>query len=164
MTQQQTEAGKQTAPRSGQQPRDYDYTKPYTYPRSGRDLLGGVAYLGRAIDKVRADINGTVGEYVPACPQSRRVYDLYGVSTEQFREAVENNPTDEGVLRWLQEHGPKQPSQADIAAFNERELSAGPSEKQMGWFRESLQNMGQGHRTDIKTFVDMQDLEEGRLG
>ena len=141
----------------------YDFTQPHTYPRSGRALVGGVAYLGRAIDKVRADLNGTVGEYVAACPQSRLVYDFYGVSPEQFREAVRQNGTDERVLRWLQEHGPKQPGEAEIEPFNRQLLTAGPSAEQMGWFKKSLEEMGQGHRTDIKTFVDMQDLEEERL-
>ena len=30
----------------------YDFTRPGTYPRSGRDLLGGVVYLARAIDNI----------------------------------------------------------------------------------------------------------------
>jgi hypothetical protein len=140
-----------------------DFTKPHTFPRSGRDLLGGVAYLGRAVDKTRADLNGTAGEYIWACPQSRRVYDFYGISPEQFREAVQQNPNDEGVVRWLQEHGPKQPGKAELDAFNQQMLSAGPGPEQMGWFKQSLEEMGQGHRTDVKTFVDMQDLEEERL-
>ncbi len=140
-----------------------DFTQPHTYPRSGRDLVGGVVYLGRAIDKTRADLNGTPGEYIWACPQSRRVYDFFGVSPEQFREAVQKNHSDDGVARWLQEHGPKQPSKAETVAFNEQMLAAGPGPDQMGWFKKSLEEMGHGDRTDIKTFVDMQDLEEERL-
>ena len=71
----------------------YDYTQPGRYPRSGRVTLGGVVYLARAIDKVRADLNGTVGEYIAACPQSRRVYDLFGVTPEQFRRYLHAPPT-----------------------------------------------------------------------
>jgi Domain of unknown function (DUF5069) len=37
-------------------------------PRSPRDRLGGYALMARMIDKGRADIQGTVGEYHYACP------------------------------------------------------------------------------------------------
>ena len=142
---------------------DYDYTKPHTYPRSGRDLVGGVAYLGRAIDKMRADINGTAGEYIAACPQSRKVHALWGVLPEKFKEGVQQQPTDEGVLRWLQEHGPEQPTQDKIKSFSEEMLAAGPTAEMSEWFKNQLKEMGHPDRTDIKTFVDLQDLEEERL-
>jgi hypothetical protein len=143
----------------------YDFTRPGTYPRSGRDLLGGVVYLARAIDKMRADLAGTVGEYVAACPQSRKVYDLYGVNAVQFRDAVQQNPTDEGVLRWLQEHGPRQPGPEDVARFNETMLGDGPdpgNAEMRAYFKETLEAAGKGDRTDVRTFVDLQDVEEGR--
>ncbi len=54
------------------------------------------------------------------------MYDLFGVTPEQFKEAVQKSAGDEGVLRWLQEHGTAQPSK-DIARFNERMLHDGPS-------------------------------------
>jgi hypothetical protein len=143
----------------------YDYTRPGTFPRSGRETLGGVVYLARAIDKVRADLAGTVGEYIAACPQSRQVYDLFGVTPEQFREAVSHNPKDESVLLWLQEHGQRQPSKADIERFDAAMLAEGPSlgnARAMGYLRHTLEEAGQSHRTDVRTYVDMQDLEEGR--
>lgn len=143
----------------------YDYTKPGTFPRSGRDTLGGVVYLARAIDKVRADLAGTVGEYIAACPQSRKVYDFFGVTPEQFRGAVGDNPKDESVLLWLQEHGQRQPSKEDVQRFNETMLADGPSAENaraVGYLKQTLEEAGQAHRTDVRTYVDMQDLEEGR--
>ncbi len=139
-----------------------DLTKPGSYPRSGRETLGGVVYLARAIDKMRADLEGKAGEYIAACPQSRKVYDLFGVTPEQFREAVQKSAGDEGVLRWLQEHGTAQPSKEDIARFNERMLHDGPSAGDMDYFRHTLEKAGQAHRTDIRTWVDLQDIEEER--
>ncbi|MDQ3699824.1 MAG: DUF5069 domain-containing protein [Chloroflexota bacterium] len=139
-----------------------DLTKPGSYPRSGRETLGGVVYLARAMDKMRADLAGKVGEYVAACPQSRKVYDLYGVTAEQFREAVQKNASDDGALRWLQEHGTAQPTKEDISQFNKRMLQDGPDAGNMDYFRETLQQAGQEHRTDIRTWVDLQDIEEER--
>ena len=141
---------------------DYDYTKPGNYPRSGREKLGGMVFVPRTIDKMRAYINGTVGEYSSHRGLSNRTFTLFGVTPEQFEQAVRENPTDEGVLQWLYQHG-KRPSQEEIEAYNQAVLSAGPqNEEGMARFRANLERLGFGDRTDVKTHVDAEDLEEGR--
>lgn len=143
--------------------RDYDYSKEGNYPRSGREQLGGVAFLPRTIDKMRAHIAGTAGEYVAMRGLSSRVYDLYGVTAEQFMEGVRQNPTDEGVLRWLQENGTKKPSQQDIEQHNAGVMAHGPqTDEAKSRFKANLEKIGFGNRTDVTTFVDAEDLEEGR--
>jgi Domain of unknown function (DUF5069) len=142
---------------------DYDFTKPGSYPRSGREKLGGVCFLPRTIDKTRAHINGTAGEYVALRGLSSRVFELYGVTPEQFEEAVRANPADEGVLLWLQEHGTNQPGAEEIARHNEAVLQAGPrNEEAAARFRANLERLGFADRTDVNTHVDAEDLEEGR--
>lgn len=142
---------------------DYDFTKPGSYPRSGRERLGGVVFLPRTIDKARAHLNGTAGEYVALRGLSTRVFDLFGVTPEQFLEAVKQNPSDEGVLRWLQEHGTKQPTAQEIEQFNSTVLSHGPQDEQgRARFRANLEKLGFGDRTDVQTHIDAEDLEEGR--
>lgn len=142
---------------------DYDFTKPGNYPRSGREKLGGVMFLARTIDKMRAHANGTAGDYVAMRGLSNRVFELFGVTADQMLEAVQRIPTDDGVLRWLQEHGSKQPTAAEIEQFNEEVLSAGPqNEEGLARFRTNLEKLGFGDRTDVKTHVDAEDLEEGR--
>lgn len=144
------------------QTRSYDYTKTGNYPRSGRDLVGGIVFLGRTIDKMRADIAGTAGEYVAMRGLSNRVFELFGVTAEQFREAVEKNDTDEGVLRWLEQHG-KKPTQQEIEAHNRTVLERGPADEAgLKRMHDNLAKLGFGDRTDIKTHIDAEDLEEGR--
>lgn len=141
----------------------YDYTKPGNYPRSGRETLGGVVFLPRTIDKVRAHLAGTAGEYNALRGLSSRVFELFGVTPEQFTEAVRQNQTDEGVLRWLQEHGTKQPTKEDIERHNAAVLAAGPqNDEARARFRANLERLGFGDRTDVTTHVDAEDLEEGR--
>jgi hypothetical protein len=139
----------------------YDYTRPGRYPRSGRVTLGGVVYLARAIDKMRADLNGTVGEYIAACPQSRRVYDLFGVTPEEFRAAVRKHPDDEGVLHELEQIG-RQPSPEEVREFNDQMLSARAAGEMRQRLYQNLVAAGRGDRRDVSTFVDFQDVEEGR--
>ncbi|HXI17714.1 MAG TPA: DUF5069 domain-containing protein [Chloroflexota bacterium] len=142
---------------------NFDYTKEGSYPRSGRDMLGGVAFLARSIDKMRAHIAGTAGDYVAMRGLSQRVYDLYGLTAEQFMELVREGGDDEAVLRRLQERGTKQPTQQDIQAHNETVLSRGPQDEEgMQRMRANLEKLGFGDRTDVKTHVDAEDLEEGR--
>lgn len=141
---------------------NYDYTKQGSYPRSGRDLVGGVVFLGRTIDKTRAHIAGTAGEYVALRGLSTRVFDLYGVTPEQFEEAVKQNADDAGVLRALEQKG-KKPTPQEIEAHNKTVLERGPADEAgMERMRANLTKLGFGDRTDIKTHIDAEDLEEGR--
>jgi hypothetical protein len=141
---------------------NYDYTKPGSYPRSGRDLVGGVVFLGRTIDKTRAHIAGTAGEYNALRGLSTRVFDLFGVTAEQFEQIVKENADDESVLRALEQKG-KKPTQEEIEAHNKTVLERGPADEAgMERFRANLAKMGFGDRTDVKTHIDAEDLEEGR--
>ena len=140
-----------------------DLTKPGNYPRSGRETLGGIVFFPRSIDKMRAHIAGTAGDYNATRGLSTRLFDLFGVTAEQFEEAVRQSKTDEDVLRWLQQNAPKQPSQAEIEAYNHLILNRGPQDEEgKARFHANLAKLGFGHRTDVSTFVDAEDLEEGR--
>jgi hypothetical protein len=141
----------------------YDFTKPGVYPRSGREQLGGIVFLPRSIDKMRAQIAGTVGEYNAMRGLSNRLFELFGITAEQFMEAVRQSPDDESVLRWLREHAPKQPTMQEIEEYNQRVLSAGPAnDEAKARYRANLERLGFGDRTDVTTHVDAEDLEEGR--
>lgn len=140
----------------------YDYTKPGNYPRSGRDQLGGVCFLPRSIDKMRAHIAGTHGEYNAKTGLSQRTFELFGVTADQFEQAIKENPTDEGALEWLYRHG-RRPSAAEIADYNRTIESRGPAtDEARARFRANLERLGFGDRTDITTYFDSEDLEEGR--
>ena len=143
----------------------YDYTQPGSYPRSGREMLGGIVFLPRTIDKMRAYINGTVGDYNVGQTHrglSDHTYALFGVTVAQFEQAVRENPTDEGVLEWLYRHG-KRPTPQEIEAYNRMVLALGPqTEPGLAAVRARLAKLGFADRTDVTAFLDLHDLEEGR--
>ena len=70
-------------------------------PRSAREMLGGLAFLPRTIDKVRAKIQGTLGPYKIQPGISGYLFEWLGFSEEQFTEAVRNAGSDEDVVRWV---------------------------------------------------------------
>ena len=71
------------------------------FPRSMRVILADYAHLARMIDKCRAVLAGTEGEYIYPCPMDERLLDFAGITSEQFTAAVKANPTDEGVVTWF---------------------------------------------------------------
>ncbi len=78
-------------------------------PRSPRVAIGGIAYLARAIDKVRAELpGGDLGDYVilsnEITTMSAMFYRRVGISHEDFRAAVERAESDDDVAAWMSEN------------------------------------------------------------
>ncbi len=132
-----------------------------TFPRSMRVTLEGYVHLARMIDKCRAVLAGTEGEYIYPCPMDDRLMEFAGITSDQFTAAVKQHPTDDGVARWFQQIV-KPHSQAEVDEWNRMMLNRGPStpEKQTSFnkYRDTVDPS----RTDLSSWADLQDLEEGR--
>ena len=74
------------------------------YPRSPRTKLAGYVLAARCLDKCRAEIAGTVGEYHYACPLDSLFLDFAGIDPEDFKKAVAEGRSDEEMERWIREH------------------------------------------------------------
>ena len=74
-------------------------------PRSPRIRLGDYALMARLIDKGRATLNGTVGEYHYACPLDQMLFTYKGVRAEDVKDLLASGANDEQVLAWFVEHG-----------------------------------------------------------
>ena len=74
-------------------------------PRSPRDRLGGYALMARMIDKGRADIQGTVGEYHYACPLDQMLFEFKGVQPDEVKKLLASGAADEQVVTWFDSHG-----------------------------------------------------------
>lgn len=74
-------------------------------PHSPRERVAGFAIVARTIDKCRASLAGTPGEYHFDCPLDNLLFSFKGISGEQFKSAVQaaNNYEDVGI--WLQANG-----------------------------------------------------------
>ncbi|MBS0150666.1 MAG: DUF5069 domain-containing protein [Nitrospira sp.] len=132
------------------------------FPRSMKLKLGGYAHLARMIDKCRAVLAGTEGEYIYPCPMDERLLEFTKLTSDQFTAAVKANSTDETVLAWFQQHA--QPHQAaELEDWNQQLLARGPSSPESAAkFRKYLDAIDPS-RTDLTVWSDLQDLEEGRL-
>lgn len=135
-----------------------DLTK--EYPRSPKEKLGGYTHLCRMIDKARAKAAGTIGEYIYPCPLDQSLLEFLAISGAAFYEAVKNR-ADQEILEWLKQNA-KVRSPEEIEEWNRSFLNRKPqNEESMRHFLE-IRNRVAPHRTDVTSWVDLLDLEEGR--
>ena len=132
------------------------------FPRSMKFKLAGHVHLARMIDKCRAVLAGTEGEYIYPCPMDERLMEFVGMTSDQFTAAVKANSTDEEVVKWLEQTAqPHQP--AELEEWNQKLLARGPSSPESAArFKKYLAAVDPS-RTDITAWSDLQDLEEGRV-
>ncbi len=132
------------------------------FPRSMRAKMEGYVHVARMIDKCRAVLAGTEGEYIYPCPMDFRLLEFAGITDEQFTAAVKTNPTDEGVANWFR--GVATPhTQAELDEWNEMMLKRGPSTPEKQAYFNKLRDAVDPSRTDLTAWSDLQDLEERRV-
>jgi len=126
-----------------------------------RYQIDGYVHLARMIDKCRAVLAGTEGEYIYPCPMDDRLMEFAGITADQFTASVKANPSDEAVADWFTRtataHAP-----AELDAWNRMMLTRGPSTPKKQASFNKLRNQIDPSRTDLTAWADLQDLEEGR--
>jgi hypothetical protein len=131
------------------------------FPRSMREKLEGYVHLARMIDKCRAVLAGTQGEYIYPCPMDVRLLEFAGVTELEFTRAVAAHSTDEGVAQWFRITA-KPHTRAEIEGWNQMMLTRGPSSPESQATFNRLRDAVDPTRTDLTAWADLQDLEEGR--
>ena len=71
-------------------------------PRSPRNRIGDYALMARMIDKGRATLNGTVGEYHYACPLDQMLFTYKGVQADDVKALLASGASDAEILSWFQ--------------------------------------------------------------
>ena len=112
-------------------------------PRSPRTRLGDYALMARMIDKGRATINGTVGEYHFACPLDQNLFEFKGVQADEVKGVLQSGASDEEVLAWFNKHGAAK-SPAEIKAWSDGVESYNPHEtpEKREWFDGECAKLG----------------------
>jgi len=70
-------------------------------PHSPRARVAGFAIARRTVDKCRASVAGTLGEYHYDCPLDNMLFSFKGINGEQFKTAVQAAKTYDDVGTWL---------------------------------------------------------------
>jgi uncharacterized protein DUF5069 len=139
-----------------------DLTK--DYPRSPRERLLGVPMLPRTIDKARALLSDTIGEYIYGEKSSFDVAVLkyLGLTPGEFLEGVRESPDDAAMSRWLAAHARKTTPQ-EAEAFAVDFLNDGDDDADRARFRERVAKLPANVRDRVKGWADLLDVAEGRI-
>jgi hypothetical protein len=130
-------------------------------PRSPREKIADLAHLPRMIDKARAAQQNTLGEYIYPCPLDNIMLEFLGVDSDTFQKKACNDP-EESLSAWILSKCQNR-SLGDKDAVNNKILKSQPDNpEKWNTFHEILNGLDPS-RTDITTWVDLIDLEEGRL-
>ena len=136
------------------------------YPRSPRETMDGWSYLPRYVDKIRLHLAGKLhSDYTENFGKGFDGMWLKtaGVTHEQMIETVKNSITDGQVCDWVRSHVKKSP--AEKAAHWEDILSRPKAGDEAANARLKMrkEQCGGAHRDDVRTFVDVIDLDEKRI-
>jgi hypothetical protein len=133
-------------------------------PRSPHELVGGLVYFGRMIDKIRLQKTGALRPDLQ--PNLGRAFDatcceFLGVNYEALCAQVEAGLSDDALLAWCEEEGRPLPAYLRIL-WNQAMTRRGWQDDLSSRLQERLAEGGWSDRTDIQTMFDYIDLDEGR--
>ena len=112
-------------------------------PHSPRKRIGGFVIAGRTVDKCRASLAGTIGEYHYDCPLDNVLFSFKGINGEQFKAAVRAAKTYEEIGDWLQANGTKK-TPAEIKAWSDGVEADSPMKhpEKRAYFIENCSKLG----------------------
>ena len=139
-----------------------DLTK--DFPRSPRETLAGYVIAARMLDKCRAVLAGTAGEYHFNCPLDNQFLGFTGIDAEEFKTFVASGATDAEVATWIEQNS-KIKERPEIVAWNNKLRATRPCDMPI-----ELQQFLEGYipkvvpkNRPVYVWFDVYDLEEGRI-
>ena len=139
-------------------------TTTIAFPRSVHEKYLGIVQLARTIDKATMVANGTIGEYHYNCPMDQALFTEFGIEGKKLAAVVadvakdpSHGPAIEAYLKpLLQKKSP-----LDHERFNRDTLGRTPTGESLAAFN-TLRAKIAPDRTDVTTWPDLLDLDEGR--
>jgi hypothetical protein len=136
------------------------------FPRSPRATLGGYVLAGRAVDKCRADLAGTIGDYHFDCPLDNMFLGFAGLKGSDLRDFLATGADDKAVAQWIEQHAQKRP-RVEIIKWNNdlryKRISELPDKFQEFMEDYIPKNVPAALIPRLVYFFDIYDAEEKRI-
>ena len=130
--------------------------------RSSYEIVGGVVFFGRALDKIRLHAQGKLpADYNRGHGLDGRVCRFLHIDYGRLVEQALSESDDLKVLGWCFAHGRK-PSEEELLIFNAFMTKRGWRDEVSDWVTEQKTKLGLAHRDDLQTCFDIHDADEGR--
>lgn len=129
-------------------------------PRSPRVRLGGYAMLPRLLDKARASLAGTAGEYRFGSPMDQHFFGFTGITPAALLEQVKTGAGDWDIRIWVNAHASPARAPHEIEAWSTwlETMPVGDAED-LEWFAAQARRLNPV-RTDLQTIVDYLDADD----
>ncbi len=140
-----------------------DLTK--EFPRSPRDIsIAGYVIAARCVDKCRAVVAGTNGEYHADCPLDSYWLDFTGIKFSALKKFLATGADDAAVSEWVEKKA-KQKSSGAVIKWNNRmrdtQISSMPMKLQKFLETYVLENLPENKPPYV--WFDVYDIEEKRI-
>jgi hypothetical protein len=132
-----------------------------SFPRSPGETLGGFVILARIVDKCRAVLAGTQGDYKYNCPLDRRFFDFTEINADELKAFIATGATDDRIVAWVKEKA-AQLSAGEIAAWCYDQRCRAPYSVDEKAFYESYRQRFAPHARHVATWFELLDAEEKR--
>ena len=137
-----------------------------TFPRSPRETIAGYVIAARTLDKCRATLAGTAGEYHFDCRLDNFFFGFAEISAEAFKDFDRTGASDGEVAKWIEEKAKKRP-RIEIIIWNNdwryKRISEMPDGIQE-FMEDYIPQFVPAHlRHHINYFFDIYDVEEKRI-
>ena len=129
-------------------------------PRSPRVRLGGYTILPRLLDKARATLAGTAGDYIYNNPNDGHFFRFTGITPEALLEQVKTGLGDWDILLWVNQNAPLPRTTLEIDQWaNWTETVAFYDLEMRGWFAGQIERLNPA-REDLRGTFDYLDLDD----
>jgi hypothetical protein len=130
-------------------------------PRSARCRLGGYVLLPRMLDKGRAEIAGTAGEFHYDCPLDQRIINYLGIDAKLLRKELEAGKGDGEILEWINANAKHKREAWEIEQWSSYMDKRGPDSdaETLSFFAEAVGKLSKT-REDIKGWMELLDLDD----
>jgi hypothetical protein len=129
-------------------------------PRSPRVKLGGYAILPRCLDKGRATLAGTQGEYHFACPLDQQFLTFAGIDPEELRAQLAAGKSDTEILAWVQARAKHRRTPEEVDAWVRQQEKRTPADADSWAYFNELRTKVAPERQDIASWFDLLDVDD----
>ena len=135
-------------------------------PRSPRQRINGYVLMARMIDKGRATLAGTNGEYHFNCPVDNMLFSFKGVDGDEVRKVLASGASDQEVAEWIESHGARKTPQ-EVAEWSEKteRLNYYNNPEKKEWFTSECRGLGlDPAKTTLFDYLEADDRASHRTG
>ena len=112
------------------------------------------------LDKCRAVLAGTDGEFKYDCPMDGQFLSFTGIDSEALKEQVGQGRSDGEILEWVRENMHPGITDSEIAGWGAFQENRAPAALDKRSFFSDCHTQLAPHREDIATWFDLLDLDD----